>query len=105
MKTTCGCLSNYETRAMAANRGSGESVWATVQKRPSWYARETFLRSVLLQFAPRKSGLETKQSRELWVLFMVGPLPDDAGNNRAVGTDIECKALKGSATDEVGQRK
>src|SRR5215472_2831428 len=44
--------------------------------------RETFLRSVLLQFGQRKSALETKQSCELWVLFMVGPLPDDAGNNR-----------------------
>jgi hypothetical protein len=40
------------------------------------------LRYVLLQFAQRKSSLETKQSCELWVLFMVGPLPDDAGNNR-----------------------
>src|SRR5215472_7000261 len=46
--------------------------------------RETFLRSVLLQFGQRKSSLETKQSCELWVLFMVGPLRDDAGNNHQV---------------------
>src|SRR5215472_15682602 len=44
--------------------------------------RETFLRSVLLQFGQRKSSLEAKRSCELWVLFMVGPLPHDAGNNR-----------------------
>src|SRR5215472_17532194 len=44
--------------------------------------RETFLRSVPLQFGQRKSALETKQSCELWALFMVGPLPDDAGSNR-----------------------
>src|SRR5205823_9304328 len=38
--------------------------------------------SRLHQFGQRKYALETKLSCELWVLFKVGPLPDDAGNNR-----------------------
>ena len=80
MKATSGRLSDYQIWATAANRDSAESSVGNCTKESFLVGERNLLE--VCAVAVRAASLETKQSCELWVLFMVGPLPDDAGNNR-----------------------
>ena len=80
MKTTSGCLSDYEIRAMATKHDSAKSSVGNCTKESFLVGERNLLE--VCAVAVRAAQVFAGNQTELWVSFMVGPLPHDAGVSR-----------------------